>query len=51
MNEFKVRAGWDAGQTERDQRLLVLPVPAVGHHQQLRRIKIDDPAVQDSDLT
>jgi hypothetical protein len=40
-----------AGQTQRDERLFVLPVPAVGHHQELGRIKIDDPAVQDGGLS
>ena len=44
MNELEAPADSDAGQTERDERLLVLPVPAVGHHQQSWRIKIDDSA-------
>jgi hypothetical protein len=38
-------------QSQRDERLLVLPVPAVRHDQQVRRIEINDPAVQDGGLS
>jgi hypothetical protein len=51
MDQLKVRAGRDASQSERDERLLDLAIPSVRHHQQSWRNEIDDPAVQDGDLS